>query len=372
MKKPTAITVVLLLLAPLPSISPALACGFMTRSLWSEVKSSDLIALARVARLERPSPGAAGGEAPPTAWPRVAVLELLDVWKGDPLGEVRVEGIESYDQRYEEGNLLVVFLVSGEGFVSRWRAVVDASEEPDETIEAEPADAYEQDGETEIEPPEPDVVEHAREEDLERIRQYEVENAGKWRDSGSNEVPASEGETRDAFARLIRRAAEIQRSDDGWIPPTEWVLAAAENPATRPAARDDLVSAKSRFTRSDLGRLAEAFVRAPAVDGSDITMLELLSAYPSAAVDRAAATVIEAGVRQRPIPDWVTPMVSAALRRYGDDLMERVGRDDRDPAGRLIEDEPDVGTIPTLWAVARRDLGIPQVPPANPPARDPR
>jgi hypothetical protein len=57
-------------------------------------------------------------------------------------------------------------------------------------------------------------------------------------------------------------------------------------------------------------------------------------------------------------------MVVEELHRYGDDFSERIGRDDRDPSGRLIEDSPGGGTIPTIWAVAPPDPGIPEMPPA--------
>ncbi len=55
-----------------------------------------------------------------------------------------------------------------------------------------------------------------------------------------------------------------------------------------------------------------------------------------------------------PIPDWAPPLVSAALARYGDDFVERIGRDDRDRQA-LIEESPGRGTLPAIWTAARRD-----------------
>jgi len=71
----------------------------------------------------------------------------------------------------------------------------------------------------------------------------------------------------------------------------------------------------------------------------------------------------------RPIPDWVLKMVDVALRRYGDDFSARIGRDDRDPRGRPIHTGEGENTLPTIWEVARRELGIPAVAPAQVPAQ---
>ena len=99
-------------------------------------------------------------------------------------------------------------------------------------------------------------------------------------------------------------------------------------------------------------------------------MLRLLAGYPDLEVDRTAAAVIEAGLLMRPIPDWVLEMVDEALKRYGDDFAARIGRDDRDPRGRPIYTGEGENTLPTIWEVARRELGIPQVLPAVAPVRD--
>jgi len=98
-------------------------------------------------------------------------------------------------------------------------------------------------------------------------------------------------------------------------------------------------------------------------------LLQLLQRDPGSEVDVAAAAVIEAGLRMKPIPSWATDMVEEALLRYGDDFSARIGRDDRDSSGRLVYMDGTDETLPTIWAVARRDLGIPAVPPAEAPPR---
>jgi hypothetical protein len=62
-------------------------------------------------------------------------------------------------------------------------------------------------------------------------------------------------------------------------------------------------------------------------------------------------------------------MVEATLRRYGDNFANRIGRDDRDKDGRPIYTGWGENTLPTIWEVARRELGIPSVVPAETPAR---
>ncbi len=123
------------------------------------------------------------------------------------------------------------------------------------------------------------------------------------------------------------------------------------------------------LTEAELARLADAFAREPALDSSDLRMLKLLEGYADLEVDRAAASVVEAGLLERPIPAWVPAMVAATLRRYGDSFEARIGRDDVDSRGRPIYTGEGENTLPTIWEVARRELGIPQVAPAAAPER---
>ncbi len=101
--------------------------------------------------------------------------------------------------------------------------------------------------------------------------------------------------------------------------------------------------------------------------------MKLLEGLPDLEVDRAAAAVVEAGLLVRPIPAWVTAMVAAS--RCGGTAtasQDRIGRDDVDPRGRPIYTGEGENTLPTIWEVARRDLGIPEVAPAAAPERSGR
>ncbi len=153
-------------------------------------------------------------------------------------------------------------------------------------------------------------------------------------------------------------------------PPETFVSEDEPGEDTEEPAWEAEVEPPSRLTDEQLQRLAEGFAREPAVDYSDLTMLRLLAGYPDLEVDRTAAAVIEAGLIMRPIPDWVLEMVDEALKRYGDDFAARIGRDDRDPRGRPIYTGEGENTLPTIWEVARRELGIPQVLPAVAPVRE--
>ncbi|HEX4441049.1 MAG TPA: hypothetical protein VH854_13320 [Thermoanaerobaculia bacterium] len=374
MKKPPV--AVILLAASLSSLavpSTSFAC-VVTTTLWDQVHDADLVVVARIVRIERPD-----AEVRDEDWmSRESVLvQVIDSWKGEaPASEVRISFIGGPPRWYTEGRTVLLFLERGDLMTARWRAAEAQAEETPAAANSGAENDVIESGETE------DVVVETTsswtaEERARAAVELEAEErrfadwaSGRWIDAGIYGDVLARTQDFNGLGELVRRAADMQANGRvSLADQRSWMVAAAANDAVHDDVVYGLLGMKDDLTNEELARLADIFVRHPAVGPSDIAMLELLRHYPGSEVDVTAASVIEAAVRIRPIPDWTTPIVVEALHRYGDDFSERIGRDDRDPAGRLIESQPGAGTIPTIWAVARRDLGIPEVPPASPPGR---
>jgi len=358
MKKPPAIAVVLLVIASLIALPARSAACPMFLSLWDVIDQADWIALVRVARIEvEPDPGnpAAGV----SEEHEVAVLEALGVWKGPSEIEARVDLEPGAPAPYAEGDLVVVFLERGESRAKRLRdANAPTSREELLELGVEEEDVAQ-------------ILETSAEEQETSLR-FESWAQGRWLHVSERALPESDADLA-ALREIVRTAARLQAA----VPVSfedrlDWLVSVVERRAFRDEALYSLLPQESSLTEEQLARLAGAFLGAPSVDASDIDMLNLLARYEGAEVDMAAASVVEAALGMSPIPGWATSMVDAALRRYGDDFSERIGRDDRDPAGRLVYMEGTRDTLPTIWAVARRDLGIPEMPPAERPLRPPR
>ena len=248
------------------------------------------------------------------------MLEALDVWKGPGAMEVRVDLEPNSPAPFAEGDVLLVFLERGETLAGRYGESTEAMTR-EELLEA---------GVDEVN------VAQLLEENVkgrESALRFEKWAAGRWLHVSNRMLPESDAE-RDALEKLIRAAARLQAGGTvSFEDRIEWLVSVVEQPAFRDEALYSLLPDESSLTSEQLARLAGAFLRAPAVDASDILMLDLLARYPGAEVDMAAASVIEAALRMARIPAWATPMVAAALHRYGDDFSERIGRDDRGPFG---------------------------------------
>jgi hypothetical protein len=356
MKKPPAVAVVLLVIASQIALPARSAACPMFLSLWGVIDQADWVALVRVTRIEvEPNPGnPASGVSEEH---EVAVLEALDVWKGpSEMVEVRVDLEPNAPAPYVEGDLVVVFLERGESRARRFREA-NAPTSREELLEL----GVEEDGVAQI-------LEASAEEQETSLR-FESWAPGRWLQVSELALPESDADLA-ALGELVRTAARLQASGPvSFEDRLDWLVSVVERRAFRDEALYSLLSEESSLTDEQLARLAAAFLGAPSVDASDIAMLNLLERYRGVEVDMAAASVIEAVLGMSPIPGWATPMVDAALRRYGDDFSERIGRDDRDPAGRLIYMKGTRDTLPTIWAVARRDLGIPEMPPAERPPR---
>jgi len=397
MKKPSAVVSLLVTVAWFASPSRSEGCG-IALSLWYYVRSAELIVVGRIDSLE--TRGFAPDRVDPLFMaPRrrmSASLRVLETWKGSPPSWIQVDLGEAFNEStHRVGEVLVLFLERAETGASR-RSV--SQQEYYEVYARELMEGSVQDY--------VDFPHTLAELDAMRaqadvsLREYESWAVDRWTPTESLPLDGFPEESdREAMESLVKLAVELQR--DGVEDPDriEWHVAAAERRATRwqglmelgwlldtpqepveinvsedfsePAesASEAPVAEKTRLTDEQLGRIAAGFVREPAVDDSDLTTLRLLADYPDVEVDRTAASIIEAGLLLRPIPDWVLKMVDVALRRYGDDFSARIGRDDRDPRGRPIHTGEGENTLPTIWEVARRELGIPAVAPAQVPAQ---
>ena len=385
MKKPSALLLVLLIAMPIAVPSPAPACPVIA-NLWDSVRHAELIVLARVESIEiappTEDPDDTGDRSPDTAG-----LRILETWKGEPLAEVRVQFRASRrPAQYREGEIVLAFLERGETRVANaLRADGDVDTESLLALGVEPEEIRE--------------IQESVARRRQEVREFAEWAMGRWLDQEppSDEIGRPAESDRDNLREIVELAVRLQKARGGepaaW---REWLVAAAEHRITRgeaiyslvwssrvvsnfpveqngeeaEAAEDDKDEpALPPLTRDELARLAAGFVREPGLDYSDVMMLKLLADHPDVEVDRVAASVIEAGLLERPIPEWVPPLVAEALRRYGDDFAVRIGRDDRDPRGRPIYTGEGESTLPTIWEVARRELGIPSVIPAEAPQR---
>jgi len=394
MKKPS-ITVVLLV-GSIQLIAPTLSSGCtIIPSLWQLAGSADLVVVARVVRIESdeliPAPREQAGESET----RTVLVDVLEVWKGSPPADLRVTFQYGAPRDLVPGKDVLLFLERGETEAQHRRealAMWDAPAAPDIETESDD-DAETWDTDDVFVPPEVDAESddeneeefawtaedeaelqaerrQARAVEEEQLRRFEPWAAGRWLpiDMSWAAFHATWDRDRERLAQLVRRAASLQsagsvsRSDR-----TAWLVSASDHPATRGEALWQLLAQRRRLTDDDFSNLAASFVRGPAVDESDLVMLRIFAGRPNLDVDRAAAAVVEAAIRMPRISAWVVSFVQATLRRYGDDFSARIGRDDRDVRGRPIYTGPGENTLWTIWEVARRDLGIPEVPPAEPP-----
>jgi hypothetical protein len=405
MKRPSAAVVLLLILAQIALPAPSRACS-IAMSIWYSIEGAEAILLVRIESLEThviqppARESVLGGPRKRTA----AVLRVLEEWKGDVPVTIDADLGEEYSRpRWKQGEVFVAFLESGHVSAAQGR---ESRSSTYETLASMIADRPH-------EIPEDPAFPRTRAE-LDRMRRdaevaddaFEAWMADRW---SLNRVLTLDGYSEDSdFAALgdvVRLAVKLHAAGSDDAARLDWHITAAAHRATRREGLFELYSfirfplppmefhvfetedsdegqelapdteqypaddaePPPSLNREQLRRLAEGFAKEPAVNETSVTMLQLLSSYPDLEVDRAAASVVEAGLLLRPIPGWVLEMVDEALERYGDNF---IGRDDRDPRGRPIYTGQGENTLPTIWEVARRELGIPQVLPAVPPGGD--
>ena len=353
MKKHSSLVVLLLVVGPISFPVRSSACPVFGRpSLWLLVERSDLVALARVQRVdvdESPGNPFLHGH---SADHETALLTVIDSWKGEFPSEVRVEN----GGHYAVGEVVLVFLERGEAQARAWRTLLD--EARTEALTEWDSESSGDDGS------DLDWLEEYEEE----VRLFEAWAPGRWLESDVWDASSLEAEDLDALREAIARAGELQASGNaGADARREWLIQVTEARATRRHAVGDLANVESELSDSDLARLAAAFIRTPSVNEDDLALLKLLTRRSDSGIDLAAASLVEAGLLLRPIPAWVVELVDVVLQRYGDSFADRIGRDDRDPRGRLIYTGEGENTLPTIWEVARRELGIPETRPAEAP-----
>lgn len=179
------------------------------------------------------------------------------------------------------------------------------------------------------------------------------------------------------FRDRVREAVALQQS--GVVDPGErvaWHVRAAARRATRwhglyglkPAgdsmhyfydAKTGARAAEVHLSADEFDKIARGFVEEPSVDRTLPMILALFEGRPHHALDRAAISSIDALLVKDTLPWWIGEALEPLLRRLGD----------ADPKGRLSPigdgfEERSIQTVRELWAGARRDLLLPDIPPA--------
>ena len=216
MKKPSAVVVVVVLLTLLMTGFPrtARACP-MIRPLWFVIDAAEVVVLARVASIESPASEGKGHK----AWEgqygySVALLEILETWKGEAVRERRVHTLMA--PQLSEGQAVIAFLERGETRTQRVRELEwrEAEENEDAPREEDPARLAIQ---------------------AEWDREQDAWHQGQWLS-----IALSEGfmtiDEADApvFRKVIERAVKLQAAgavSDAEM--REWLISAAERRATR-------------------------------------------------------------------------------------------------------------------------------------------
>ena len=413
MKKPSAVVALLLVVGQITLPTSSRACGFVM-SIWYSIKGADAILLVRIESLEVREfvPGALPSVLGAPRKRTAATLRVLETWKGDASAKIDVDLGENYvPTSRKEGDVFVAFLRSGNNeiaaqerehrlasydrFVARLEERPDLSPVDDAGLPRSRAElaAIRRDDEVAFDAFEAwmadrwslfhflNLDEYREESDLNAIRDV-IRLAVRVQADGADDASARlDWHVTAAEHRATRSEGlvELYALLDFPIPPMETDVSeedeeVADDAGAFPSDTEEYVPdepepPQPQLTRDQLRRLAEGFAREPAVGEADVTMLRLLATYPDLEVDRTAASVVEAGLLLRPIPEWALEMVDEALKRYGDNFADRIGRDDQDSRGRPIYTGEGENTLPTIWEVARRQLGIPSVLPAEAPKK---
>ena len=322
------ILIILSLGAPGPG---ALAYPISPVTLWGLTEEADLVVLADITNVtpaaetrgtpmrDAPSSSRLGGSG------SVARLLVREVWKGEAAGAITVDFDPNYicpaPPRYVAGKTVIAFLTDEDG---HWRTV---------------ALSY-------------------------GTRYPEAGEIGTYRDLVRS-------------ARDLMSRTPMAKADGASVPKADrldWLVRAASFRATRWDGLYDLMpqgDSLHSFYDQDVGdrpgsagltdaqyqRLARGFSEQPSTDRTLVMILSLFEGRPSHVLDRAAMASLESVLLADPPPWWIDEALKLLLRRLGDPA----------PEARLVLlgdtfDAKDAGTVREIWARAKADLGLPDLP----------
>jgi hypothetical protein len=347
--------------------APVRACPLRVM-FWDVIRQADLVAVARVERIERrkgsaAAPGAAVSGAEEFE-SDAAVLEIVESWKGSARGAIRVgfDGqLLSEGHRVAVGDQLLVFLVSGEEQIRR--AHESAAEWDREPSADEPIADAESDADFEPAAPQDPP-------DGEWERRWEQSRVGRWflADAGSGILTVASADL-DPLRRLVDQAVRLEEAGPASEEARrEWLVQAASVRKTRRnAIRDLLILAGERgpdaeraaspengLSEGELQSIADGFTGEPVADASVPVLAELLARFQDETFDRALVSAVEAGVAAERIPSWVPEAVRQLVARRGW----------RDWGAEIWRRHVADGTLKEIWPAVARDLRLPSVAPA--------
>lgn len=309
-----------ILAAGLTALGAASAQGYPIPpvSLWNLVEQSETVVVAQVVDISE-RPVQRGKDEEEFAIPEsIATLRILETWKGEAFGEIRVE--------FPAGLICPA---------------------PPRYVEDE------------------DVVAFLSRED------------GAWTTVGLSYgtlYPEGREELKD-LRIMVRRALALQKGRIQKSDRIDWLVEAASRPGTRwhglyeleprgDAAHSFYDPERSRkslaLTPAQLQKIAHGFVTHPPVDVTLPMTLKVLAKFPDPRVDETAAAAIEGLLGQERLPYWIDQALTLVLQRFGDRAAKKrvAALPEKEECCGLKEDE-----VRALWRSAQRELGIPKVAP---------
>ncbi len=290
----------LLLLSPVPARA---SCGCLPPDLWSLVAGSDLVVEAR------PLPGGAlaAADAP-------VAVEVVRAHKGQAAGRLEVlldPGWLEDCPAAADGSPLLLWILEGDRFV----------QEAEQRLAQAPADTR----------------------SLERLEERRRRLAGRLVVQPFFQVTCLEPARLEAVGRAVERVDDLQRSGGGSGPRREALLELSEDSRTRELAVPALAwlahfpgEEFPPLSPTEQARLAGAFTRDPAVDGSTTGLLALLDGYQDDSFDAALLdTLEETLLRPASGPGELFALVEVLGRLLGneDDDWESLRREVGGPSG---------------------------------------
>ncbi len=316
-----------LLVAPLAQASP-----IPPVALWQLAQEAELIVVARVAAVELDVYGDSD------VAPDVARLEVLEVWKGSPSGEIpvtfRKSAVCPAPARYVPGETVLTFLARGETLAARLRA------------------------------------------SPRHVRRMTALWAGHWFTIGASYGTLyHDADDRALMHDLVDDAIVLQGTPP--VPEAErraWHIRAASRRATRWHGLDPLrpvpeglqyfygLRPWSPPTTDERLEVMRGFVAEPSDDETLAMTLAFAGAEPDPEFDHEVLGQVERLLLEASVPHWLEDALARLAERFG----STNGRADLGlpEPGRF---RPSVVTLRRSWQRTLERYGIPNVPPAMPP-----